>query len=59
METDPSQGHRWRGLDLLQHEHPHNVVLTMEHSLHPYSDYHHCQVYYPATMYKILLKHMQ
>ena len=50
METDPSQGHCWHGLDQLQHEHPHIVVLTMEHSLHPYSDYHHCQVCYPATI---------
>ena len=42
-------------MDLLQHEHPHNVILTMEHSLHPYSDYHHCQVCYPVTIYTSVL----
>ena len=39
------------GTDLLQHRHPHNVILTMEPSLHQYSDYHHCQVCYPVTIY--------
>ena len=33
----------------LQHGHPHNVVLTMEPSLHHYSDYHHCQVCHTET----------
>ena len=37
------------GTDLLHH-HPHNVILTMESSLHHYSDLHHCQVFHPVTM---------
>ena len=39
------------GTDLLQHHHPHNVVLTMEPSHHHYSDYHHCRVFHPVTIY--------
>ena len=34
----------------LQHGHPHDVVLTMEPILHPYSDLHHYQVCYPVTI---------
>ena len=34
----------------LQHGHPHNVVLTMEPSLHHYSDLHHYQVFHPVTI---------
>ena len=37
--------------DLLQHRHPHNVVLTMGPSRHHYSDLHHCQVFHPVTIY--------
>ena len=38
-----------------QHEYSHNVVLTVEPSVHPYSDFHHCQVCYHATRRLILI----